>query len=166
MTGDTAVTPKPVRPRRGAALVETAIVLVVLVLLICGTITGGFGVFRHQQVTCLASEGARWASVRGTVYETDSALTAPTRQQIVDQAILPRAVGIGASELDVKVEWIDRGTNTAYDWDASPKTLRSVAPSGEYVTNAVRVTVTYRWSAAILWGTTELRGVCERPMSN
>lgn len=153
-------------PRRGAAMVETAIVLTVLVLLVIGLIVVGFGVFRHQQAACLSCEGARWASTRGAQYESDGDQTAATRQQIIDQAILPRAVGMNPSDLTVQVEWIDQGTGIAWDWDSSPKTMRSITASGDYVTNTVRVTVTYRWSPGILLGQTDIRGVSEMPMSN
>lgn len=151
--------------RRGATVIETAIVLVLLIFLVCGLISGGFGVFRHQQVACLAQEGARWANVRGGEYSKDGN-TPPTRQQIVDAAILPRAASMDPADIDVRVEWIDRGTNTVCDWDAAPKDIRSISASGEYVTNTVRVTVTYRWTPGMFWGPMDLRSVCESPMSN
>ena len=63
----------------------------------------------------------------------------------MDQAVRPLAVGMDPAAVTVQVEWIDKGTNTATDWDAAPKDVWSVSPSGEYVTNAVRVTVSYQW---------------------
>lgn len=151
--------------RRGVSAVETALVLSVLLLLVCGLLAGGFGVFRHQQVQCLACEGARWASAHGGDFQNDAG-AAPTRQQIADQAVLPRAVGMNPADIDVKVEWIDRGTNTVWDWDAAPKDTRSVTATGEYVSNTVRVTVTYRWTPGVFWGDSTMQSVSELPMSN
>ena len=47
----------------------------------------------------------------------------------------------------------------------SEKDVRSVTASGEYVTNAVRVTVTYRWSPGLFGDPLVVRGVCETPMA-
>lgn len=155
------------RPRRrGVSAVETAIVLSVLLVLVCGMIAGGTGVFRQQQAQCLASEGARWASARAGDYQKDAGAASPSRQQIVDQAVLPKAVGIDPADLDVTVEWVDRATGTPWDWDAAPKDVRSVTASGEYVSNAVRVTVRYRWSPGMFWGGTTIQAVAEMPLSN
>ena len=60
--------------RRGATLVEAAIVYSVLFQLLIGMIVGGLGVFRYQQVASLAREGARYASVRGTQYATNTGI--------------------------------------------------------------------------------------------
>ena len=44
----------------------------VTILLLLGTVVLGLGVFRYQQVQCLAREGARYASVHGPQYAADS----------------------------------------------------------------------------------------------
>ena len=54
--------------RRGAAMVEAAVVYPVTLLLLIGTIVLGLGIFRYEQVQSLAREGARYASVRGPDY--------------------------------------------------------------------------------------------------
>ncbi|HEX4610180.1 MAG TPA: TadE family protein, partial [Urbifossiella sp.] len=141
-------------------------VLPVLFVLVCGIITGGMAVFHHQQVACLAREGARWASVRGAPSQTDTGLPPPARDQIVARAILPLAVGMDPAGLAVTVEWVDNGTNTVTDWDAATKDFRSVTATGEYVTNAVRVTVTYQCGPGVFGSTLTVRSVTERPMSN
>ena len=51
--------------RRGAALVETAFVFPVLIVLMIGLIVGALGVFRYQEVASLAREGSRYASLHG-----------------------------------------------------------------------------------------------------
>jgi len=157
---------KGVNRRRGATAVESAIVLPLVFLLARGLSVGGMGVFRHIQTACLAREGARWASVRGSGYQRDANQSSPTAQQIAEQGVHPYAAGIDPTSLAVQVEWVDRATNTASDWDTSGKDVSSVTTSGEMVTNAVRVTVTCQWLPGPLGNVTAFRSVCERPMSN
>src|SRR5262245_37729382 len=74
--------------RRGAVLVESAVVFPVFMILLLGLIVGGMGIFRYQQVAWLAREGARYASVRGADYKKEvSGATAATAQTIRDNAI-------------------------------------------------------------------------------
>lgn len=79
------------RARRGAALVEAAILYPLFLLLLLGTLVVMLGVFRHGQLASLAWESARWASVRGHDYQKhgpdyaeDKRLPAPTDQEIAD----------------------------------------------------------------------------------
>jgi Flp pilus assembly protein TadG len=143
-----------------------AVVIPVLLLLMCGLIVGGIGVFRYQQVGCIAREGARWASVRGADYAADTGLASPTTQQIISNGVLPLAVSMDPTRITVQVEWIDQSSNTAWNWDASPKNVRSITATGEYVTNTVQVTVTYVWSPGIFWDPMTLQSVTQMPMSN
>lgn len=152
--------------RRGATAVESAVVLSVVFLLAIGLTVGGIGVFRYIQVAGLAREGARWTSVRGGGYQRDTNLPSPTAQQIAEQGIYPYGAGIDPAALVVRVEWVDRASNTATDWDAAPKDVRSITPAGETVTNAVRVTVTCQWLPGPLGNVTAFSSVCETPMSN
>jgi Flp pilus assembly protein TadG len=151
--------------RRGAHAVESALVFPVVLVLFFGLIVGGIGIFRYQQVACLAQEAARWASVRGGDYQKDTDHNSPTKAQIRDQAVLPLAVSMDTSQLSVQVEWVDKGSNSSTDWDAAPKDVKSITPQGEYVNNTVRVTVTYNWSPGILIGPLTLSSQCEVPMS-
>jgi Flp pilus assembly protein TadG len=151
--------------RPGVTAVESAVVLAVLLVMILAIIAGGYGVFRHQQAACLACEGARYASVRGADFKKDTDKASPTKQELIDAAIIPFAAGIDPAELQISVEWIDRGTGTVLDWDASKKDVRSLTPSGEVVSNAVRVTVVYLWNPGAIWGSGSIRSVCEIPMS-
>ena len=54
--------------RRGAAMLEAAVVYPVTMLLLIGTVVLGIAVFRYEQVQSLAREGARYASVHGPTY--------------------------------------------------------------------------------------------------
>lgn len=152
--------------RHGVAAVEAAVVLPVLFLLIFGLVVGGMGVFHYEQVACLAREGARWASVRGSQYANETNQMSPTQQQIIEQAILPMAVGMDPAAIIVQIVWVDQGTNTAWSWDTASKEFRSITASGEYVSNTVQVTVSYQYTPGLFWGPITVQSVSKMPMSN
>ncbi len=137
--------------RRGALILECAIVYPLMLTLLLGFVLCGMAVFRSQQVTCQAREAARWACVRGADYHADTNLPSPTRQQIYQTVVLPLAVGMATENLNLTVQWVDQSTGTAYDWDGALKYVKSVTPQGEYVTNTIRVTVTYQVSENAFW---------------
>ena len=120
--------------RRGATVIEMAVVFPVLILLLFGLVVGGMGIYRYQQVAHLAREGARYASVRGTDYQREvSGATAATAQSVYDNAIKPQAVALDLAKLTYQVTW--NSTN-------SPSTTTNFElPVG----NTVSVTVTYQW---------------------
>lgn len=145
---------------------EAAIVLPVMVLLLLMLVVGGMGVFRYQQVACLAREAARYASVRGTQYEQVTDKTSPTQDEIVRNAVIPVAVGMNTSNIHVQIEWIDGITGNAVAWDSAKKTPRSLTNTSIAVTNKVRVRVNYVWSpGVILPGSITLTSTSEMPMS-
>ncbi len=151
--------------RCGTLAVEAAIVLPVLVLLVFGLIVGGTGVFRYQQVAFAAREGARYACVRGADYQRQTMQTPPTTQQILQQAIMPFATGMDPAAVTVVVQWIDNGANVAWAWDSATKEVRSIASSGQYVSNSVSVTVQYKYQPGLLWGSMTLQSTTVVPMS-
>ncbi len=51
---------------------KAAVVYPITIFLLLGTVVLGLGVFRYQQIQSLAREGARYASVHGPQYATDS----------------------------------------------------------------------------------------------
>lgn len=57
------------RARRGAAMVEAAILYPVFLLLLLGMLVVSLGMFRYSQLSSLTWEAARWASVRGPDYQ-------------------------------------------------------------------------------------------------
>jgi Flp pilus assembly protein TadG len=106
------------RSCRGAAVLELAIVFPVMILLFIGIFITGLGVFRYQQVSVLAREGARWASVHGPTYQSENSKSAPTSQDVYNNAIAPKLVALDPTQL------------------TSTLTMTS---------NAAAVTVTYCW---------------------
>ena len=57
--------------RKGATILEFAIVAPVTFLLVLGLIVGGLGIFRYQEVSHLAREATRYASTHGGQYQLD-----------------------------------------------------------------------------------------------
>src|SRR5258708_4449091 len=91
--------------RRGAVALESVIVLNVLFLLILGVIVLGMGVFRYQEMCYLAREGARWASVHGTQYATDTGNAAATSTDVYTNAIQPRMACLDSTRFTYSVTW-------------------------------------------------------------
>ncbi|HEY8504562.1 MAG TPA: TadE/TadG family type IV pilus assembly protein [Gemmataceae bacterium] len=119
--------------RRGVSVVEAAIVLPVVFLILLGIIVGALAVFAYQEVSSLAREGARYASVHGTRYEMATARPAATPEEIYEKAIKPRIVSLDPAKLTYEVTW---------DTDNRP---------GSYVT----VKVSYLWDLGIIFGDLE-----------
>jgi hypothetical protein len=125
------------RARRGITAAECGIVYSVTLLLIMGTIIEGLGVFRYQQVSSLAREGARWASVRGATYQSEQSASAPTSSDVLNNVITPKAVGLDPSNLTctltmtattATVTLTYQWTPEAFGFSAVPLTSTSVMP--------------------------------------
>jgi hypothetical protein len=92
--------PSSVLPtRRGVTTAECGVVYSLTMLLIVGTIVEALGVFRYQQISVLAREGARWASVHGPTYQSENNAAAPTSQDVLNNVITPMMVGLDSSQL-------------------------------------------------------------------
>lgn len=91
--------------RRGATIVEMAIVGPLALLLIMGVIAAALGAFRMQQVARLAHEGARWASVRGPDWEKYTGNRPITEADVLENAVSPLAAGLDVSQLSLRVTW-------------------------------------------------------------
>src|SRR5437588_12905089 len=102
--------------RRGALLVESAVIYPALFFLLFGLIVGGLGIFRHQQVACQAREATRWASVRGARYQKETGQPSPTQDQILQNVVLPLSASMDPQKLAIQVEWIDATTGGAVPW--------------------------------------------------
>lgn len=154
--------------RKGAVTLETALVLPVMLFLLLMLIIGGIGVFRYQQVACLAREGARWGSVRGSAWALDMDAAAATQDDILRKAVLPMAVGMDTSKITMTAELVDGETGAVTAWDGSRKSVQTLAKTTNLgVTNRIRVTVNYQWVPGVLIpGTINMSSVSEVPMLN
>lgn len=91
--------------RKGATVIECAFAYPIFFLLLIGLIVAGLGVFRYQEVSSLAREGARYASVRGSTYERRTGLKSATEKEIYEKIIQPNAHGMDKSKLTYAVSW-------------------------------------------------------------
>lgn len=91
--------------RRGASVVEMAVVAPLVFALTIGVILGGLGVFRYNQVAGLAREGARWASVRGTDYRRMNQAPRITATDVLNEVILKRSVALDRKLLQCDLDW-------------------------------------------------------------
>jgi Flp pilus assembly protein TadG len=91
--------------RRGASLVEAAIVYPTTMLLMIATLVLGLAVFYYQQIAALAREGARYASVHGATYASESGEPYATSATVLSNAIDPSIVGLNTNDLTCTVTW-------------------------------------------------------------
>jgi len=124
------------KQRRAATVLEFAIIGPLAMLLIIGAMVGGLGVFRCQQVAMLAREGSRWASTHGADYALETGNAAASSTDVLNQAILPAAVGLDRSKLSHTVTWNSSNSPT-HSATVNGKTVE--------VSNTVTVTVNYNW---------------------
>lgn len=106
--------------RRGAVLVEVALVGPIALLVLMGLLVGGIAVFRTHQLNALAIEGARWASAHGPQYVKDTGQPLPTKSDVYQNAIKPLAASLSEDQLQYDVVWNNDGTlvtvSLSYDW--------------------------------------------------
>jgi len=122
------------RRRRGAVLIESALVYTMTLMLILGTIVVGLGVFRYQQIASLAREGSRWASVHGPTYVSEQGQSAITKSDVMTNAILPKIVILDSTALTCTNFSMTSGNATVtltYKWTPeaffAPITMKSTS---------------------------------------
>jgi hypothetical protein len=120
--------------RRGVTTAECGVVYSITLLLIMGTIIEGLGVFRYQELSWLAREGARWASVHGATYQTENNAKAPTSQNVLDNVITPKMVGLDPTQLTCALSMTSNTASVTltYTWTpegffTTPMTLTSTS---------------------------------------
>lgn len=137
------------RRRRGAAVLEFALVANIFFLFLIGTIVLGMGVFRFVQMAGLTREAARYAAVHGEYFQklaADMGLSsgAATKQDIINNAVKAHAIALDASQLTaqkITITWNNQ------DWDGSPKSKGGV----------VAVQMNYTWVPEVFFGTMILK---------
>lgn len=115
--------------------VEMALVLPVLLLIVIGLCVAQLAAFRYHQIAALAHEGARWASVHGDEYATQTGQRIACREDVLEQVIRPRAMGLDLNRIEVDVQWDDNRScvtvTVRYQWVAeaffAPQTLSCTA---------------------------------------
>ena len=92
--------PRRSQARRGATIIEMAIVGPLAFLMVIGLMIGCLGIFRYNQVAALAHEGARWAAVRGRNFEKINHRKPITAEDIRANVVVPRAAGIDLNRIE------------------------------------------------------------------
>jgi hypothetical protein len=144
------------KARPGTILIESAFVYPVLFLTILAVLLLGQAVFRYQQVTHMAREGSRWASVHGQQYATENNTTAATPQEIYEKAIKPFGAGMQPSSITYEVIWTPLADGVTPD-KRPTRVVQKVDPATGLTQdvsqfNTVTVKVTYTWNTG-LFGT-------------
>src|SRR5579872_2700114 len=144
------------KSRRGATVVEFAIVGPLTFLLLLGLLVGGAGIFRYFEIAALARESTRWASVHGTGYQNDTGNLAASPLDVYNHVIAQKAVGLKLSKLTYSVTW--NSTNAPY---------HTTIVNGKLVpiTNIVTVTINYPWIPEAFLGGIKLTSTSSSAMS-
>jgi Flp pilus assembly protein TadG len=109
------------RCRRGATIVEMAIVLMVFLTLVLGMLDLGLGVFHYHVLGQAARQGARQAIVHGNLADRlgpwgpqGFTVTAEDASPLV-AAIRPVLAGFDLSQVTIQAEWPDGGNDPSSD---------------------------------------------------
>jgi len=145
------------RDRSGATSVEAAIILPMTFFLILALYVGANGVFRYQEVSTLAREGARYGSTHGHQYRKDSGeplgTSADWSQDIYNNGIAPRIMNLDTSQLSYQVAW--------------PDVVNQPGKPDNWPGSKVQVTVTYQWFPEMyLIGPITLTSTSSMPITN
>lgn len=142
--------------RRGATLVEGALVLSIALLFTLGVIVVALGVSRYQQIASLARQAARYATVHGGQFALDTGQPIATPQSIYTQVIQPGAFALDPSKLTYSVTWDNANEMPLYL--ANPTT-------DQYLRNRVTVTISYNWVPEVYIGGVTLTSTSVMEMS-
>jgi Flp pilus assembly protein TadG len=145
------------KARHGATVVEFALVGPLTFLLLLGLLVGAMGIFRYFEIAHLARESTRWAAVHGTGYQSDTGNPAASSQDVYNNVIAAKAVGLNLSNLSYSVAW--NTTNAPY---------HTTIVNGKLVTvtNIVSVTINYTWIPEAFLGGITLTSTSSSAMSN
>ncbi|HUY87708.1 MAG TPA: TadE family protein [Pirellulales bacterium] len=105
------------RSRRGAVMVETAIVMTALIALTLGAIDLQIGVYRYNTLSEAARHGARQAMVHGAMATAAQGIWGPGAYNGTAgdgspyaNAVQPLLVGFPQDNVSIELEWLD-GSN-------------------------------------------------------
>ena len=104
------------RGRRGATIVESALVLTALALIVLGILDVGIAVLRYNALSDAARRLARAAIVHGAMAEPQHAAWGPAPfvataddASEIAAAVRPWLIAAAPEDVSVQVEWIDGG---------------------------------------------------------
>jgi Flp pilus assembly protein TadG len=158
--------------RRGAAVVEFALVAPAVLALIFGVIVGGLGIARYQEVAHLARDCARYASTHGGNYQREgtaqqTGVPAVSSSSDLRSLIETKAATLDPSKITVNISWTAASGITPVNIPTYADPNPYLVPPGQTVVqNNVIVTVTYQWfPEAFFIGPITLTSTSKMPMS-
>lgn len=134
--------------RRGAHVVECAIVYPVVMLLLIGIMVFAWEVFRYQQLAWLAREGARYASVRGWDYSQDTTANESTSRKAFN---INGYSAVSTTDVETYLKslaepYLANKISVATTWNTTNATYQETSDNGQARVNTVSVQVTYTWT--------------------
>jgi Flp pilus assembly protein TadG len=160
------------RRRRGATVVEFAVVAPVVLLLMFAQIVGGLGVFRYQELAHLARDCARYACTHGGNYQREgiaqmTGVPAIASSSDLSDFLARNAVLLDPSRIELSVSWTGPNGVTPVNMPTYDDTDPNRVPPGQFVIqNNVIVTLKYQWFPEVgFFGPITLTSTSEMPMS-
>jgi Flp pilus assembly protein TadG len=162
------------RRRRGATVVEFAMVASVLLLLIFAQIVGGLGISRYQELAHLTRSCARYAATHGGNYSREgiaqqTGIPAVASSTDLRNYLTGKTVLLDLNRLQISVSWTAPSGVTPPNMPTYMNTDPNLVPPGQYqdmIQNNVIVTLTYDWfPEAYLIGPITLSSTSQMPMS-
>ena len=138
-------------PRKGVTVLEFAVVAPITFFLLLALIVGGMAIFRYQEVSHLAREGSRYASVHGGRYTLDripvtSGVPAVNSDSDIQAYVESRAAALDISKLKATISWSAPSTLSPINMPMYVDTDPNLVPPGQItIQNYVTVVVTYEW---------------------
>jgi Flp pilus assembly protein TadG len=145
--------PKKQGRRQGAVVVECAIVYPVVFLLTISMLVGAQGVYVYQEMSHLAREASRWASLHGTDYQQDNGKPPTTQTDVYNNVIAPNLYMLDASQLTYAVVW--NPTQQPYNVP-----LQNFGASTPYA-SSVTVTLQYQWNPVFFFSPMTLQSTSQ-----
>ena len=143
--------------RTAATLVECAFILPVTFFLMLALLVGGMGIFRYQEVSTLAREGARYGSTHGHQFRVDAGEplgdSGVWNSDVYQNGIAPMVVSLDSGSLSYQATW--------------PDVINQPGKPDNWPGSQVTVTVTYQWFPEIyLVGPITLTSTSSMPITN
>lgn len=122
--------------RRGATVVEVAVVLPLMVVIVVVSIDLVGGIYRYHQLATLSRAAARYASVHAGQYKEETNYPEATVTSIRTEVLAKSSFGLDLSKMNCELTWLPSGSK--YPW-------RLESDTGAKKQNSVRVKLSYPW---------------------
>jgi Flp pilus assembly protein TadG len=129
------------KKRRGATVVEVAVIMPFMVAIVVISIDLVGGIYRYHQLATLARAAARYASVHAGQYKEETGNPVATVSSIRTEVLEKSSYGLDLNKMTCTLDWLP--TNNNYPW-------RLESDTGAKKQNSVRVKLSYPWKPVTL----------------